>query len=494
MSAGLALAASGAAGDSARAWGSAAIELAVLRRDLRAAWRGAAAEATLSSSRTIAERMDAVIAELDYLADVLAVEGDKLERAIDSAAVADQNINQSGGTAGEPGGEDQQLRVASADAALVARLSASAALDSIRALEQGPVDASTVAASAGRGPLGAVPAALPEDPRSLGAVWHRLGPSERAAWAARHPELSDAAGLPAGSRDALNRAEVAAALGADGTGRDGSASRRLTALAGHLRDHPGARVLTLRPDGRGAVAEGDPGRAGRVVTLVPGTGSSLESLGVSAERVAAACAAAGSSRGANGRGPNEAAGTEPCVAVVWQDYEAPQDLLSAAFDETPAREGAPALRDFQAGLRAITGGELDVLGYSYGGIVAGEATAGGESLPADGLLFVGSPGVAPPADAPGGGAGCADGVSGLSLLDAEGRAHGGDAESVGAVAQRWDAVPWWAITGTYGPNPAGGGFGAASATVGGAPDHGGYFDRGTESLAEIGRALAGFGR
>lgn len=475
----------------ARAWGTAALDLAEIRGGLRRCWRGRAAEAALATAESIDSRLAEVVGEHAYLADVLAVEGAALEGAVRAAGIG----NVDDGT------------VAAADAALSSRLSSIRALDAVRALEQGPaaVDARTVAASAARhGPLGSAPSAIPGDPRTLASAWHRMGPYERATWAAAHPELSDAPGLPSTDRDALNRAELArvagqsAAAGATTSARGTSTARpgaagpraeaRMTALAAHLRDRPEARLLVLRGDGRGVVAEGNPEAAGRVITLVPGTGSSLETLGRSAGRAEAMCEevagggeAAGAEIGADDGAVARDVAAAPCVPVVWQDYEAPRDIVQAAVEGERADAAGPDLRDFQEGLRATSAGTLDVVGFSFGGVVAGEAAAHPEGLASDGLLFVGAPGAV------------AETATDLGLVDADGNRHPGDGHSVAAVSGRWDPVPWWSLTRTYGPDPAGTPFGADTTVVEGRPDHSGYFDRGTVSLEEIGRALGRLG-
>lgn len=441
-----------AVGDSARRWGVIAIELASISAGMRDSWSGLAALATFARLDELARRIERAIGEHAQVAEVLAAEGARLEDAIargDRSAAAD------------------------ADAALVAYLGTDWEAERVRSLLQGPaaVDASTVTAGVrGHGPLPPPTSYLAGDPATRAAAWHGLSPFERAAWAERAPGLSDGAGLPATSRDALNRIELARALGGPPAGADDRTGRRMTAAARHLAATPDARLLVLRPDGRGALASGDPGGAGEVVTLVPGTGASMETIDRSVERAAAVCEELeGRARGGDGRG-------QECVSIAWMDYEAPETIPAAALDRGPAEDAAPRLREFHEGLRGMSDGRLSAIGYSYGGVALGLA-AGGDGVSADGLGFVAAPGVG------------AEHASDLTLRDGEGARRAGGPDTVSAVASRWDPIPWWTLTDTYGPDPAGAGFGGDSRRLGGFVGHSDYFDRRSVSLAEIGEAL-----
>src|SRR5699024_4986616 len=105
----------------------------------------------------------------------------------------------------------------------------------------------------------------------------------------------------------------------------------------------------------------------RVVTLIPGTGSSLSDLGRTAARAEAMCEVS------DGDG-----GAEPCVAVSWQGYDAPPDLVEAGFSTERATGHAADLRTFAAGLDAVDrqdGADAphSVVGYSYGSAGPGGA-------------------------------------------------------------------------------------------------------------------------
>ena len=130
------------------------------------------------------------------------------------------------------------------------------------------------------------------------------------------------------------------------------------------------------------VTVGDVEGADEVITLVSGVGSSNADALTRTEAWARATAAEAAAHGRN-------------VAVVaWHGYSAPGDLPGAISRE-PAKEGAAALREHQRQLRERNpAAKLQVVGYSYGSVVVGEAAEkGSEGLAADEVRFWGSPGV-----------------------------------------------------------------------------------------------------
>ncbi|MHA7687078.1 alpha/beta hydrolase [Corynebacterium evansiae] len=130
------------------------------------------------------------------------------------------------------------------------------------------------------------------------------------------------------------------------------------------------------------VTVGDVEGADEVITLVSGVGSSNADALTRTEAWARATAADAAAHGRN-------------VAVVaWHGYSAPGDL-PGAISRAPAQEGAIALREHQRQLRERNpDAKLQVVGYSYGSVVVGEAAAkGSEGLAADEVRFWGSPGV-----------------------------------------------------------------------------------------------------
>lgn len=411
-----------------------------------------------------------------FLADLLRVEGSRLARALIHWSDGEQSGRGSGDTA----------EVEEADRALVARLREAA--DSLA----GYTDAATRACIDLSG-------STDNDPRAIAELWHSLDPAERERLARDHPELGSVAGLSSATRDALNRTRLrrlieaggagagagrAGVGGAGASGSDAAVAPGLAALAAHLAEDPGRHLLALHADGRAVVASGDPDGADRVVTLIPGTGSSLESIDRTAERAAALCAAAG-------------VAAESCVAVSWQGYDAPADALAAGFSAAPARANAGDLRAFAAGLDAVE--SMDgydaphaAVGYSYGSGVLGAAAADPQGLAADRMIHVGSPGAM---------------VDSLAeqWMDDAGTARQARPDEVVGVVSRWDPVPWWSITGVLGGRPGTEAFGglAVDVTEPGArpvqgvpgPEstrsaHSAYFDPGTVSLEELGRLVA----
>src|SRR5699024_4253919 len=211
------------------------------------------------------------------------------------------------------------------------------------------------------------------------------------------PELGSVAGLSSATRDAINRTRLRRLLDAldqpdeDGGGGGPDARPGLAALADYLDADPRRHLIDLHPDGRAVVASGNPDVADRVVTPIPGTGSSLESVGRTGERADAMCEAAGeaggsgtgaASAGGAGRGGGASvdAGTGACVSVAWQGYDAPGSISEAARSLGPARAYADDLRTFTAGVDAVEVMDGDdaphtVVGYSYGSATLGAAAS-----------------------------------------------------------------------------------------------------------------------
>lgn len=200
--------------------------------------------------------------------------------------------------------------------------------------------------------------------------WQALTPAERSWLLATHPAmLGSLDGVPAADRDRANRL-----------------------LLDDLRlpgpfEGDGLRAYLLAVDrsgdGRLVVAFGDPDRADAVLTHVPGMTASLATAPgelTRAERVAE-------------RATQLAPGRRTS-AIMWLGYDAP-DGITQAMSRESAEAGAGALRRFQEGLRITHEGppaRQTVLGHSYGSLVVGTA-ATAPGFAADGVVFVGSPGV-----------------------------------------------------------------------------------------------------
>jgi len=246
-------------------------------------------------------------------------------------------------------------------------------------------------------PVGALPPCT-ASPAEIRRWWDGLTSAQRRWVVATNPAwIAALDGVSAADRDLANRllldarrAELDRALAdADRPDRDKLRGMRdgLNALADRLADDAGSRAYLLRldltDDGRAVVALGDPDRAANVLTQVPGMTADLASYHGElsrAERVADRAA--------------ELAPAAATSAVLWLDYDAP-DFIDEAASARQAKAGAAGLRRFQEGLRAS---HLDgtahqtVLGHSYGSLLVGVA-ATQPGLPADDVVFVGSPGV-----------------------------------------------------------------------------------------------------
>lgn len=294
---------------------------------------------------------------------------------------------------------------------------------------------------------------LPEDPKELCALWNSLPPADRDALFAADPLIGGRDGLPALARDHYNRLALARLRSAaEAEGRrladrhpdwarganlpataDGWSRQRQweaareevrTRLAGYaaLADQIGTSasgrlLLGVDERGHGVIALNNPDTAANVATFVPGTGSPLTAIGVGMDRCRALLDAA-----------RRADPTAKTSVIAWYGYDAPPDVGDAMADRR-ARAGAPALDRFEAGLRATHAGIAShntVIGHSYGSTVIGAAASGANSLAADAVVFVGSPGV---------------GVGNVSELRLEGIPAGRNGAHVFATADQADPVP-----------------------------------------------------
>ncbi|MFI5890607.1 alpha/beta hydrolase [Actinoplanes sp. NPDC051513] len=295
--------------------------------------------------------------------------------------------------AGHPGAA--QAAVAEVADDLFAAIAIAAAADEVAAERLERIEAAARQPAVPAGPARPDCTASPAQVRRW---WDGLTPAERQWLLATEPAwLAPLDGIPAADRDTANRlllddrrAQIERALAT----AHGSERRRLQdlrhgldALADRLAEDEGPRAYLLRLDlseeGRVVVALGDPDRADNVVTHVPGMTAELASFGgelTRAERVAGRAA--------------ELSPAASTSAVLWLDYDAP-DFVDEAASARRAEAGAPALRRFQEGLRATVDGppaRQTVIGHSYGSLLVGKAAAG-SGLPADNVVFVGSPGV-----------------------------------------------------------------------------------------------------
>lgn len=280
-----------------------------------------------------------------------------------------------------------------------------------------PIGGRTAAA-----PTGAPAPTVPPrgtDPQAVHDWWTSLTDEQRADLLASNPaEIGALDGIPAVDRDTANRSVLATeqdrlearrdeleALGEDRSGRQDDELDLIDEQLGGIQaindriadTGPGKQdVFLLGFDtddlGHAIVAIGNPDTADNVVTYVPGTGTKLGDVGGDLGR---ADVMVDSARAAD---PSESTS-----AIVWIGYDAPQDIINTDLgelgqDATNDRYAEAARDDldrFQDGLRVTHAGEPShntVLGHSYGSTVVGY-TARDNGLNADGVIFVGSPGV-----------------------------------------------------------------------------------------------------
>ena len=296
-----------------------------------------------------------------------------------------------------------------------------------------------------------VPAPPAGGPYDAATWWRSLTAEQRTRAVVTMPATLGALdGLPAGVRDAANRAVMAqertrlerllpdlhAAVTrarAQSTGGDDQAdvarvlgirsaqdglTRTTTALAAiaalvTMLAQPGTRreLLTFGARGRrvtAAVAVGDVATAGHVAVFVPGLTSQVQDpatfvtydaqmaqLVQAAGRMLAAPTAGADTGAGAGAGVD---GADAVAAVTWLDYEAPQwdELLepghSVLLPLDAERAGGP-LASFVVGIDAARerAPHLTLLGHSYGSTTAGFALQGGTGVD-DAVLF-GSPGL-----------------------------------------------------------------------------------------------------
>jgi hypothetical protein len=244
--------------------------------------------------------------------------------------------------------------------------------------------------------------------------WDLLGDEDRDHYLALYPaEIGALDGLPADIRDEANRAEVATTEGRYETELNQLLTERPSGWKGR-RDHindtlkgieaiesrfdrtgieglPPAYLLGFDPkghgDGRILLANGNPDTADHTAIHVPGTTAKLSTIDGDLHRMDRLW-----------RHSSKSAGRDSSVSTItWLDYDAPD--INPGHNPTRgkfAEEGAEPLRRFTEGAQVAQGGpnasHTTVSGHSYGSAVVGEA-AKGHRLPADDIMFQGSPGV-----------------------------------------------------------------------------------------------------
>ncbi|AJT66207.1 hypothetical protein T261_4564 [Streptomyces lydicus] len=136
--------------------------------------------------------------------------------------------------------------------------------------------------------------------------------------------------------------------------------------------------------GHAIISIGNPDTADNVLTFVPGTGAKLSSVEDNLSRAEVMQAEAESSDFSH-----------KTASILWQGYDAPQEVFGDAMDPTAADRARGPLANFLSGIDTAHSGALNstVLGHSYGSLVAGKTMHDHPDLPVDNAIFVGSPGV-----------------------------------------------------------------------------------------------------
>ncbi len=269
------------------------------------------------------------------------------------------------------------------------------------------------------------PSQLPDDPKQLHDAWERLSQQEKDLAYARDHSIGNRAGMPFVDRDHYNRTHLGELQKANQADLDRLRAQHPNWAAGtkpllmtqayenwkkqwdaadHAHDGYAQvqnalnspdrmpRLLgTIDDKGHAAVSINDPDAAKRTATFVPGTGQDLAGFDASAEKSLRMYEAA--------REANAALKPSDVSVTTWMGYDRPMNVFEAAHTSY-AHNGAAALDDFQAGLRAshndaLAGGPSlnTVIGHSYGSTKVGAAALGGHHLDANNVIAVGSPGV-----------------------------------------------------------------------------------------------------
>ncbi|GAA2673952.1 alpha/beta hydrolase [Streptomyces lunalinharesii] len=315
-----------------------------------------------------------------------------------------------------------------------------------------------------------------KDPKENAAWWAGLTDPQRQAYLDAYPEkIGWLDGIPCADRDEANRKVVDRQLAeydtrqqrgelgihdqrnydglrkmqdaldkADGTGDD---SKRLYVLG-----------IDTKHDGRAVVSKGNPETASNVAIQVPGTDNDLSNVDEQIDRVDRLQQSAVDN------------GAKNTAVISWLGYDAPE-TDNSMFSTGRADPAGGDLRSFTHGLRQTHEGDrahMTVLGHSYGSTVVGSGASHGGGLDADGIVVVGSPGMT------------VDHAKDLNI----------DPDHVWAGGAKDDFVSNHTSGLTLGEDPMEEEFGGHVFDVD-TEGHGGYWDRGSESLRNQGRIIAG---
>lgn len=349
-------------------------------------------------------------------------------------------------------------------------------------------------------------------PDEVAAWWDGLTEQERIALIAAYPEVIGAAdGLPAAVRDQANRMlldnDLAELAIAERTGvftseqlatRDNIYAAR-DALA-QCEDYSGSDPTTIDPitgepipaalllyqptahgnDGAIAIAIGDPDTADNVAVSVPG----INTEGTSAEGYSEE--ARNLYESARLSDPNTTTAT-----IAWIGYNSPSgDDIGHTVTESAAISGGEKLAKYVSGLQAVREGDpphMTVIGHSYGSTTSAHA-ASDHGLEVDDLVLIGSPGA-------GGGV---DNASDLNVPQVW--AGNSSRDVVAALADDGWIGSHLLFGAGLGNDVAEDDFGAIrfqaedesrNSTFRNTDDHLKYYDRGTESIYNLGQIVVG---
>ena len=475
---------------------------------LHAEWEGEDADTALYYLEDVEKRLNTVRTEATTISTVLDTVQSRMRKAQSDLRAAVRAAEQSGFAVGDDGrvtdpegnggGDGQDPSGGGGRASALAQYQSQinkavenarqASDDGVKALsplrgdimDSGNLDASSESArdvDEALEALGIEEPKIPKDPKDAAEWWKGLTPEERQRYETLFPALIGGTdGLPADTRDAANRLALEQELNAlkwdrsvFGNATHDELNRRqhhLTLLLEELEKRDGTspdKQLYLldfdsRDDGKAVIAMGNPDTAAHTAVQVPGTDTTLKSTPGQLRRIEALQDAA------------VAAGAEGGVSTIWWlGYDAPE-INTSVLGTGRAEDGAPDLRQFTAGLRASHQGDpthLTVAGHSYGSTTVGAAASGGDGLQADDIIAVGSPGMT---------------VGKASELNID-----PDHVYVGQADDDWID---YAANKTLGKDPAEEGFGGKNFTVD-TSGHSGYWDQGSQSLANMGRIIAG---
>jgi hypothetical protein len=266
---------------------------------------------------------------------------------------------------------------------------------------------------------------LPEDPQQFNDLWEQLTQEEKDWLYEQDHSIGNHGGMPFADRDKYNRLHLTELQQANeaeidrlraqhpdwASGDSGAPSEEWQSWKAQwdaanqqqqgyeqvekaLGSPDGLpRFLdTVDDNGHAAVSINNPDTAKRNATFVPGTGQDLTRLEFSTEKSEQMLQA--TLRADPSLKPSDVSVT------TWMGYDRPMNVFTDAPSTNYAHNGAGALDDFQAGLRAshndgAAGGESinTVIGHSYGSTLVGAAGLDGHHLDANNVVAVGSPGV-----------------------------------------------------------------------------------------------------